>query len=116
MYAPAAALGAAAIDSPGIEIKIIHAEIHEFRCAQTVPVSEQDHGVVTRAVPRAFLRGTQKRSDFVAGEIVAPALFVWHFGVISPSINCAEPFESNLHAASIWEGESNPPLLGWRRP
>ena len=43
-----------------------------------MPVGEQDHRVVARAVARAFLGGAEERGDFVAGEVIAETRFVGH--------------------------------------
>ena len=59
--------------------------------AQSVPVGEQDHRVVARAVARAFLGGAQKRGDFVAGEVIAEARFAGHANNVTAT---ALPFKS----------------------
>ncbi len=72
MHARARALGAPPVDGAELEIDIAPAQPHELGRAQTVPVGDEDHRVVARAVA-AFPGGAKKGGDFVAGEVGAEA-------------------------------------------
>ena len=60
-----------------------------------MPVRDQDHRVIARAVARTFLGGAKKRGDFVAGEVIAETRFVGHANNLaqppSPSSPRREP-------------------------
>ena len=112
MQARARALGAAAVDRPGGEIEVAHAQVHELRGAQPVPVREQDHRVVARAVARAFLGGAEKRGDFVAGEVVAEAWFGGHANNLPRAPSPSSPRAEQPRCTRVARGQlrSHAPL------
>src|ERR1700687_2878286 len=95
MQARARILSAPAVDGPALQIEIGDAQPCYFRRTKPMPVSEQDHRVVARAVARALLSGAEEQRDFVAGEIVAQGLFMGHRNTLprtpSPSSPRSKP-------------------------
>lgn len=62
---------AAAMNRSSDEINVAHAQRHELGGAKAMPIGEQDHGEVSRAIALARLRCAKEGADFVRSEIVA---------------------------------------------
>jgi len=62
-------------------------------------VGEENHCVVARAVARPLLRGAQQRRHFVAGEVVAEALFVARANNLPHAPSPSSPLTAPINAA-----------------